>query len=287
MFRRIAALTAGAVLAATLAVTAATGAHATTPSCTAGQVPVGIDPISCGGLFFPNLGNFGIPPQGDPLTLTVQAAQWNGHLVDEPYSQFNKMQDFTVNEVCNGFNPVGRTEANPCGTGFAPVVNPSSGQPLFTPEFTPLGKHLGGAINTPGNLCVSVEGVFNGPLVNGHHALRWRMVLRTCDTFGAVFFAGLPDGGLGITPVVIHPNPWQTWAPVGPVNGAGNFVFANDILSGHFLNRLFVVDVPGSSTAPGAWMLAFPENDNANQTGEIAGCNGAAALITPGDTDCP
>jgi hypothetical protein len=283
MHRRTAALAGSVILAAAMAVTGAVTAHATTPTCTAGQVPVGADPISCGGLFFPQLGAFGTPPSGTPLTLTLQTPQWNGHVIDEPYSSGNKAQDETVWEVCNGFNPAGRTEANPCGTGFTPTLNPDTNLPLFVPEFTPLGKHLGGAINTPGNLCLSVEGVHNGP----HHALRWRLVARTCDTFGAVFFAGLPDGGPGVTGVVVHPNPWQTWTAVGPVNGAGNFVFANDALSRHFLNRLWVVDVPGAGLAPGQWLLAFPENDRRNQTGEIAGCNGAAAVITPGDTDCP
>ena len=284
MPRRFAALAAGAILAAGLAAAAAPFARATTPTCTAGQVPVGADPISCGGLFFPQLGSSGVPPSGSPLTLTAQVPQWNGHLVDEPYSTGNPAQDFTVYYDCPAEGtPNTPTEANPCPSG-SPVTEPESGRPLFVFEFTPEGRHLGGAINSPGNLCGSVEGVFNGP----GHALRARLVLRTCDTFGAVFTAGRPDGALGVTGTVTSPNPYQTWAPVGPVNGAGNFVFANDALShGFVLNRLFVVDVPGRSLVPGSWLLAYPENDQANQTGEIAGCNGAAELITPGDTDCP
>jgi hypothetical protein len=127
--------------------------------------------------------------------------------------------------------------------------------------------------------------VFNGPLVHGHHALRWRDVLRTCDSFGAVFTAGFPDGGSGVTGIVTSPNPWQTWSPFGPV-GDG-FVFANDMLSGNLFNHPFVEDVPGGSHVPGQWLLAFQENDQPNQVGRIVGCTGAPNQITPGHFDCP
>lgn len=296
MIRRITALAAGAILAtataAILAVTGVTGAHATTATCLNIATPIS-QPIGCGGLYFSGLGS-GIQPDGTSLTLTAASPQWNSHVTDQPYDPARSDQDWTVYQRCTA--PVGpapsRTEANPCGTGSTPVLDPD-GQAEFVAEATPLGHHLGGAINSPGNLCLSVEGVLNGPLRNGHHALRWRTVLRTCNSLGATFYAGQPDPGApnppnsnaGITGVVSTPNFWQTWSPFGPV-GSG-FVFANNALSGNFFNHPFVLDVPGSSHVPGQWLLAYPENDQPNQVARIIGCTGAPNQITPGHYDCP
>ncbi len=284
MFRRIAALAAGAILAATMAVTgAAMAAHATTGTCLNIATPIS-QPIGCGGLYFSGLGS-GIQPNGTSLTLTAPNPQWNSHIVTAVYDPARSDQDFEVYERCTTVSGP-RSPAFPCGTGGTITTDPD-GQAEFVAEITPLGHHLGGAINTPGNLCLSVEGVHNGPVVHHHRALRWRTVARTCDTGGAVFTAGIPDGGAdaGTTGVVTSPNFWQTWSPFGPV-GSG-FVFANNALSGNLFNHPFVLDVPGSSHVPGAWLLAFPENDQPNQVARIIGCTGAPNQITPGHFDCP
>ena len=284
MKRRITAL-AAAVALAVLGVTAwmAGGADATTGTCLNIATPIS-QPVGCGGLYFSGLGS-GIQPDGTSLTLTAPNPQWNSHIVTAVYDPSRSDQDFTVYQRCTTVSGP-RSPAFPCGTAGVITTDPD-GQAEFVAEITPLGHHLGGAINTQGNLCVSVEGVLNGPLVHGHHALRWRTVARTCDTGGAFFYAGIPDGGAdaGTTGVVTSPNFWQTWSPFGPV-GSG-FVFANNALSGNGFNHPFVLDVPGSSHVPGAWLLAYPENDQANQAARIIGCTGAPNQITPGHYDCP
>jgi hypothetical protein len=284
MRRRIIALAAALALAV-LGVTAwmAGGADATTGTCLNIATPIS-QPVGCGGLYFSGLGT-GIQPDGTSLTLTATNPQWNSHVTDAPYDAARADQDWTVYQRCVTVSGP-RSVANPCGTLGSPFLDPD-GQAEFVAEVTPIGHHLGGTINNSANLCLSVEAVANGPVVHGHHALRWRTVLRTCNSLGAFFYAGIPNGGAdaGTTGVVTHPNFWQTWSPFGPV-GSG-FVFANNALSGNFFNHPFVLDVPGSSHVPGQWLLAYPENDASNQVARIIGCTGAPNQITPGHFDCP
>ena len=283
MRRRFIALAAAGALAV-LGVTAwmAGGAQATTGTCLNIATPISA-PIGCGGLYFSGLGS-GIQPNGTSLALTATNPQWNSHVTDAPYDAARSDQDWTVYQRCNTVGGA-RTVASPCGTG-TPALDPD-GQAEFVAEATPLGHHLGGAINTSGNLCLSVEAVRNGPWVHHRRALRWRTVLRTCDSLGAFFYAGIPDGGAdaGVTGVVTSPNHWQTWSPFGPVSSG--FVFANNALSGNVFNHKFVLDAPGGSRTPGQWLLAYPENDNANEVARIIGCTGAPNQITPGHFDCP
>ena len=273
--RRIIAL-ALAVALAVLGVTAwmAGGAQATTGTCLNIATPISA-PIGCGGLYFSGLGS-GIQPDGTSLTLTATNPQWNSRVTDTFYDASRSDQDWTVYQRCSTVSGV-RSVASPCGTGGSAFLDPD-GQAEFVAEATPLGHHLdaSGLINKPGNLCLSVEAVANGPLVHHHHALRWRTVLRTCDSLGATFFAGIPNGGAdaGTTGVVTSPNFWQTWSPFGPV-GSG-FVFANNALSGNVFNHKFVLDAPGGSHVPGQWLLAYPENDQPNQVARIIGCTGRA-----------
>jgi len=286
MSRRIAALAGGLVLAAAaLTTTWATAGHAVTGTCLNIATPIS-QPIGCGGLYFSGLGS-GIQPNGTSLTLTAPDPQWNSHVVTSVYDPSRSDQDWTVYQRCNTVSGA-RSVAFPCGTGGTPTLDPD-GQAEFVAEATPLGHHLdvSGLINKPGNLCLSVEAVFNGPVVHHHHALRWRTVLRTCNSLGATFFAGIPNGGAdaGTTGVVTSPNFWQTWSPFGPV-GSG-FVFANNALSGNVFNHKFVLDDPAGSHVAGAWLLAYPENDGANQVARIIGCTGAPNQITPGHFDCP
>lgn len=287
MFRRIAALAAGAILTAALAVAGTMTARATTPTCTNIVTTLPGTPVGCGGVFLPLLGS-GIQPNASSLTLTAASDFWNAGVTVTPYNSSDSTQDFTVYEVCTftapPFNaPVAPTEAFPCGINGTPVIDPVSGFDEFVAEVTPLGAHLGGAINSLGNLCLSVEAVFDGPLHNGHHALRWHVVLRTCNTFGAHFTAGVPDGGHGIPGVVNLANRFQTWSPI-PANGG--YVLGNNALSNNFLNHPFVLDKRGAGLSPGP-VIAFPENDQANQIFKVIGCTNPVTSLTPGFFDCP
>jgi hypothetical protein len=287
MFRRIVAAAAGAVLLAGIGVAATWNpAQATTGTCLGTQNPVS-GPVSCGGLFLPGMGS-GTQPNGTSLTLTANADFWNAPITFSLYSASAKTQDFKLFERCNvTVGPVAtRTEANPCGTGSTPVLNAASGKPEFVAEVAPLGTHIGGVINSPSNLCISEEGVHDGP----RHHLRWHMVERTCNTFGAVFTEGIADGifpsppfaNTGVVGTVVSPNPWQTFAAVP---GNGGDLIANDILSNNFHNTLFVVD-DRAGGYPAGTAIVYPENDGPNQVAEFIGCNGA--VITTGVSfNCP
>jgi hypothetical protein len=288
MFRRTVALAAGAVLAAALAFAAAWPARATTGTCLGTQNPVS-GPVSCGGLFLPKMNPAGgVQPNTGTLSLTTPPSDyWNAPLSFDLYSPSDSRQDFTVYERCTAAGPVGtRTEANPCGTGGTPVLNAASGEPEFVTEVTPLGKHLGGALNTIGNLCVSWEALPIGP----HHRFRFAMVERTCNTFGATFYAGIDDGifpnppysNTGVTGIVVSPNLFQTFAAVP---GNGGDLIANDALSNNFHNLLYVVDDRAFGYPSGAAIL-YPENDGANQIASFLGCNGAV-LTTGVSFTCP
>ena len=282
MIRRIAALAAGAVLTAGLALTATT-AHATTATCTNIASPITL-PIGCGGVFLPKLGS-GIQPNATSLTLTAAADFWNAPVTLTPYNPADSTQDFTVYEVCTftapPFNaPVAPTAAFPCGTNGTPVLDPVSGFDEFVAEVTPLGQHLGGAVNAIGNLCLSVEAVADGP----HHHIRWHVVERTCNTFGAHFTEGIPSSPVGlhgVAGVVNLANHFQTWSPI-PANGG--YVLANNALSGNLFNHPFVLDARGGH---GPSVIAFPENDQDNQIFKVIGCTNPVTSLTPGFFSCP
>lgn len=259
---------------------ASSTAGATTGTCLGTQNPVS-GPVSCGGLFMPGFGS-GNQPNSSSLTLTAASDFWNAPITFAPYDSSSSAQDFTVYEVCSsvGGTP---TEANPCGSGH-PVLNAASGRAEFVAEVTPLGKHLGTGINDINNLCISENAVHDGPLSHGHRALRWHMVERTCDTYGATFTAGILDGptGTGIPGTVVNPNPWQTFAAVP---GSGGDLIANDILSHNFKNTLYVVD-DRAGGYPNGNAIVFPENDQRNQIAKFIGCNGAV-LTTGVSFTCP
>ncbi len=282
MLAAAAALTASAVVAGTW-----TGASATTGTCTNIATPIS-QPIGCGGIYLPQLGS-GIQPDATSLTLTASSDFWNAGVTVTPYSASDSTQDFRIYEVCNftsaPFNaptapsPTG-TVPGPCGTNGAPVIDPLSGFDEYVAEAAPLGAHLGGAINSTGNLCLSVEAVNDGP----HHAVRWHVVLRTCNTFGAHFTEGLPSGVThGIAGVVNLANHFQTWSPI-PANGG--YVLGNNALSNNFHNRAYVLDKRGGGTSAGP-VIAFPENDQANQIWKVIGCTDPAVNLTPGFFSCP
>lgn len=279
MFRRLAALAGAVTLAAGLGVAAlaAGPANATTGTCLGTQNPVS-GPVSCGGLFLPGMDP---SPAGQPntgtLSLTASGDYWNAPLTFSLYSPSASSQDFTVYERCTSVGGT-RTEANPCGSG-TPVLNAASGRPEFVAELTPLGAHIGGALNSLANLCISYEGQLVGP----NHKTRAVMVARTCDSGGAVFTAGIADGtntapgNTGVPGVVVDPNLFQTFAAI-PGASCGSpaatcDVIANDVLSHNFHNVLFVVD-DQAFNIPGRAIL-YPENDGRNELAQFDGCNGA------------
>lgn len=285
MFRRITVLAAGVIAAAGLAMAAAPAAHATTGTCTNIATPISA-PIGCGGVFLPLLGS-GIQPNASSLTLTAPSDVWNAPVTLTPYSASDSTQDLTVYQACAftaGNAPVAPTEAFPCGINGTPVIDPVSGFGEYVAEITPGGNHIGGTINSLSNLCLSVEAVADGPLnVFRHHAIRWHAVLRTCDTYGAHFTAGTPDppSGHGIPGVVNLANHFQTWSPIP---AAGGYVLANNALSGNAFNHPYVLDARGGH---GPSVIAFPENDQANQTWKVIGCTQPVTGLTPGFFACP
>src|SRR6266705_2224711 len=283
MSRRITALAAGAVLAAALAAAGATAARATTGTCTSIATPVSA-PIGCGGVYLPLLGS-GIQPDASSLTLTAASDTWNAQVTVTPYSASDSAQDFTVWQACSftvGSAPVAPTAAMPCGTNGSPVLDPVSGFGEYVAEVTPDGRHLGGTINSTGNLCLSVEAVRDGPRTWwGGLAIRWHAVERTCNTFGAHFTAGAPDGGAGVPGVVNLANRFQTWSPIP---AAGGYVLANNALSGNAFNHPLVLDARGGR---GPQVLAFPENDRANAIWKVIGCTKPVTALTPGFFSCP
>jgi hypothetical protein len=283
MFRRITALAAGIVLLASAAVAATWPAAATTGTCTNIASPISL-PIGCGGVFLPKLGG-GIQPNTSSLTLTAAADNWNAPITLTPYNPADATQDFTVYQVCDftaaPFNaPTAPTAALPCGTNGHPVLDPVSGFGEYVAEVTPLGQHLGGAINAIGNLCLSVEAVHDGPW----HHLRWHVVERTCNTYGAHFTEGIPSSPVslhGVAGVVNLANHFQTWSPIP---ASGGYVLANNALSGNFFNHPFVLDARGGH---GPSVLAFPENDQANEIWKVIGCTNPVTSLTPGFFSCP
>jgi hypothetical protein len=277
MIRRFLALAAGAILAIGLAVTGTMAANATTATCLGTQNPVS-GPVSCGGLYLPGMDP---APSGQPnagtLSLTAASDFWNAPITFAPFTGSLATQDFTVYERCTG-TASAPTAVNPCAPA-SPVLNAASSRPEFVTEVTPLGQHLGGALNSINNLCISWEALPIGP----QHHLRIQMVERTCDTYGAVFTAPVLNGpsGTGIPGTVFSPNLFQTFAavPGGPCGTLPSCdLIANDVLSHNFFNHLWVVDdqafrVPGNA-------LLYPENDGRNQLAAFFGCNGA--VITTG-----
>jgi hypothetical protein len=305
--RRIIALALAAALAV-LGVTAwmAGGAQATTGTCLGTQNPVS-GPVSCGGLFLPGMGPAPSTTVGSAsLTLTTPPTNfWNAPLSFGLYSAGSSRQDFKLYERCNSVGaPATRTESNPCsGTPIAtclsapltagcPVFNFASSQPEFVTEVAPLGHHIGGAINSLSNLCISFETQHVGPM----HRPRHVMVERTCNSLGATFYEGIDDGltgpfphppydNTGVTGVVTSPNPFQTFSAISTSAGPGGVIIANEVLSGNFHNHLFVVDDQGLGYPSGRAIL-YPENDQKNQVASFVGCNGAV-IATGLSGDCP
>jgi hypothetical protein len=285
----LAALTVILLAAGGLAAALAGPARAVTATCTNIAHPVAA-PVGCGGIFLPLLGT-GIQPDATSLTMTAAADFWNAPVTVTPYNPADAHQDFTVYQVCTVISGP-RTAAAPCGTAGTAATDPLSGLGEYTAEATPLGAHLGGGPNTPGNLCLSTGAVRDGPLVRGRHAVRWHVVLRTCDTGGAAFTDGTANAGAdnGTPGVVTHPNLFQTWSPVPGGNPACTatpcgYVLANNALSNHFhTNTPFVLDARGGR---GPALIAFPENDNRNQIWKVIGCTNPVTALTPGYFACP
>jgi hypothetical protein len=108
-------------------------------------------------------------------------------------------------------------------------------------------------------------------------------VERTCNTYGANFTEGKPDGGHGVGGVVNLANHFQTWSPIP---ASGGYVLGNNALSGNAFNHPFVLDKRGGGLSPGP-VIAFPENDQANEIWKVIGCTNPVTSLTPGFFACP
>jgi len=279
---KIAAAALGVSAAAAMVAGSMPAAQAATLSCTSKE--------SCGGADL-NFSGHG------PLSLSVldHTSVNGGFGVNNERVGFNTSglhngtQDFTV------FQTYGQT------TGHGGVYGFGDYTVMFTPggdlPFT--GTGVGGAIQGGDRLdstnetsvpyCISVEDTY--PIVNGHRAQRWSLVLRNClAQNGTYFVAG--NKGSDMAGVVHYPNLYQQFAPTETSDG---FLKFQDVAlnSAHFRHgfggRNFVMDDRGFG-GPGTWGIVYPEKDVtqnvSNQEFTIIGCTKPVTVFNTQYFDC-
>jgi hypothetical protein len=268
MSRRIAALAAGAILTAGLALTGATTAHATTLTCT-NTASATTDPIGCGGLqsAFTAHGTLDMAVLG---TGTASGNYYNSPVGVQTDSQANVREDFTV------FAVGGATSGGPGNLGrYVAMYTPDGKIPGFTAQPAPGTTFTANS----SDLCLSVVSENNGP----KGAARWNAVLRNCNTNGTFTMGN--DTTVENAVTAGHANAWQEWAPV---TGASGLLMVNDTLSHGFRsgNVQNVLDIKGNG-GPGTALLAYPENDGLNEQWSIIGCTQPADVLSTGYQFCP
>lgn len=277
MFRRIAALTAGAILTAWLAVSGATGASGTTLTCThsAGAVTV---PIGCGGAqaAYTAHGTLDMAVLG---TGNATGNYYNSPVGVQADSQGNIREDFTVfalnGAITGGPGNLGRYVAMYTPNGHIQSWTHVSG-PTGVSQPAPGETFAAGATD----FCVSVTQIANGP----HGALRWNAVLRNCNTNGD-FTIGTDTAAAPAENAVTfsHANRWQLWAPAIGSNG---LELINTSLRNKF-NVDYVLDIKGAGGA-GSRLLAFPGHDALWEEWSVIGCTHPADLLNVGSYQfCP
>ena len=268
MFRRIAALTAGAVLAAGLGLAAATASQATTLTCTniAGATVV---PIGCGGA------RSATTAHGDLDMAVIGTANSSGNYFNSPVgvkaeSLGAPREDFTVfalaGSITGGIGGLGSYVVMYTPAGRVPGF--PAGQPAANTNFTPNFS----------DFCVSVTQIPNGP----HGVLRWNAILRNCNTNGT-FHMGNNTAGNENSVSFSHANRWQLWSPVLDANG---LEFVNVSLHNKF-NVPWVLDIKGSG-GDGSRLLAFPSHNGLNEQWSLIGCTHPADELNVGSYQfCP
>ena len=278
MFRRIAALAAGAILTAGVAVTGATmAAHATTLTCTNIAHAV-TTPIGCGGA------QSATTAHGTLDMAVVGTANASGNYFNSPVgvkteSLSATREDFTVfalgGSITGGLGGLGSYVVMYTPNGHINSWTHVSG-PTGVSQPAP-GEHFNAGFS---DFCVSVTQIPNGP----HGALRWNAILRNCSSNG-VFTMG---DNAAVSPVenavtFSFANRWQLWAPTLDANG---LEFVNVSLHNHF-NVPYVLDVKGSG-GDGSALLAFPSHNGLNEQWTLIGCTHPADLLNVGSYQfCP
>jgi hypothetical protein len=304
---RLAAGAAAVVAVAGLAFAAGT-ASATTLTCT-NVANATLPPVGCGGaqLAYQSKGVLDLAVLGQGST---SGNYWNspvGFLTD---STSAAREDFTV------FAVNGSITDGPGGLGeYVAMYTPDGNVPSFTG--TVKGVHgtysnttpdIGTSFNPGTNVyCLSVENLNNGP----KGALRWRTVLRTCNTNGSFEYGNnseCPTPVITVTPDVTtaavtctsynsvsssRANRYQIWSPV---SGSTGLEMINESLSFDHphgtnpSNTPYVLDDTAFG-GTGTWGLAYPENDGLNQQVSVIGCTdplkGLEALLPSTYYNCP
>jgi hypothetical protein len=276
MIRRIAALAAGAILTAGLAL-AGTTADATTLTCTNIAHAV-TTPIGCGGA------QSALTAHGTLDMAVIGTANASGNYFNSPVgvkteSLSATREDFTVfalgGSITGGLGGLGSYVVMYTPNGHINSWTHVSG-PAGTSQPAP-GEHFNAGFS---DFCVSVTQLPNGP----HGALRWNAILRNCSSNG-VFTMG---DNAAVSPVenavtFSFANRWQLWAPTLDANG---LEFVNVSLHNHF-NVPYVLDIKGSG-GDGSRLLAFPSHNGLNEQWTLIGCTHPADLLNVGSYQfCP
>ena len=286
-----------ALIVGGLGIAGGMSASATTLTCT-NVAHATVPPIGCGGdqLAYTGKGTLDLAVLGSGSTT---GNYWNSPVGYLAGSQSSTREDFTV------FALGGITTGGPGGLGeYVAMYTPDGNIPSFT--YTGAGTPVAPATTCPAALtagtnstpqigcdinvgtnvyCVSVENLYNGP----RGALRWRTVLRNCNTNGT-FSYGANTGSKPFNSVSFsRANRYQVWSPVS--NAAGLTLLNMSLSFDHPhhtnpSNTPYVLDDSGFGGS-GTWGLAYPENDGLNQQSSIIGCTDPIKALNTGYQFCP
>ena len=270
-----------AVLALGLAVPALTAGTASASSLSCTSSP------SCGGatLLYSAKGSLDLSVLNPDPNTNGGNGYWNEEVGFGLSSTSSLAEDFRVAQVTSG-NPFYLP-----GVTNTVAKGGSYGLGDYVAIFDPSGKPASMATS----LCLSVEDTY--PVVRGHVAQRWALVLRGCNQVisgfqGTPAFTAPATTGAGSTTdewTVANPDPYQVWSPVETGNPASlefqNVGLNNASLRHGYAGDNFVIDDRGFGGA-GTWGLAFPENDGLNQRFTINGCSDPVASFNPVYWNC-
>ncbi len=189
---KVLALAGAASLVLGAAAVAATTASATTLTCTGVQNQA-VPPFGCGGA------QLAYVKKGTLDLAVLGGNYWNSEVGFKTDSVSDSTEDWTV------FAVDGSTTDGPGGLGEYVAAYTPGGK--FA-SFTQGGVTHANAVPSPGIFytgtnvyCLSVENLYNGP----KGALRWRAVLRTCNSNGAFYYGSnsqspvVPAAGAKVT----------------------------------------------------------------------------------------
>lgn len=277
--KQLAALAGAGMLLAGLGFALAGPASATTLTCTGIQNQT-VPPFGCGGaeLAYNAKGTL-------DLAVLDGGNYWNSKVGFKTASTSDTSEDWTV------FAVDGSVKGGPGGLGdYVAMYTPDGKIKSFQ---QPAGTTHTNAVPAPGNFtvgtdvyCLSVENLNNGP----GGSLRWRTVLRNCNTDGTFSYGtNTTTAPMYNSVSSSHANRYQVWSPVQVSKG---LEMINESLSNdhpHNFNKgntPYVLDDSGYGGS-GTWGLAFPENDGINQQFSIIGCTEPITGLNTSYQLCP